>query len=168
MNFKDSVSCISADFKRNIFIKSKFVLVFFRICHFLSTNGFLLFLLASPIIILYILIVEWILCIEIPVKTKIGKGFVIYHGYGLVINGFSVIGENVSVRQGCCIGNKIAGDGRVSGAPVIGNRVELGVNSVLLGDIVIADDVTIGAGAVVTKNCNIQGTYVGVPARLIK
>ena len=54
-------------------------------------------------------------------------------------------------------------------APVIGNNVDIGVGAKIIGDITIADDVKIGAGAVVTKSCLEKGaTLVGIPAKPVK
>lgn len=36
---------------------------------------------------------------QIPVTTKIGYGFYIGHGVGIVINGATVIGDNCNVSQ---------------------------------------------------------------------
>lgn len=49
----------------------------------------------------------------------------------------------------------------------VGNRVLIGTNATIL-PVHIADDVVIGAGAVVTKDILQPGTYVGNPARLLK
>lgn len=50
---------------------------------------------------------------------------------------------------------------------IIGNRVFLGANSVVLPGIVIGDDVIIGSGAVVTKNISNGSVVAGNPARVI-
>jgi acetyltransferase-like isoleucine patch superfamily enzyme len=49
----------------------------------------------------------------------------------------------------------------------IGNRVSIGSNATLL-PVDICDDVVIGAGAVVTRDISVSGTYAGNPARLLK
>ena len=47
--------------------------------------------------------------------------------------------------------------------------MDIGQNAQILGGITIADGVSIGAGAVVTKSVLIPGVVVaGVPARIIK
>ncbi|MAX54376.1 MAG: serine acetyltransferase [Alcanivoracaceae bacterium] len=168
MKFSEFWCCLCEDLKANYMLKSRVVVLLFRIANYFALKGRGGQLLGLPFIAIYVVIVEWFLGIEVHVKTRIGKGFVIYHGVGLVINGHSVIGENVQVRQGCCIGNKMDRAGSVSGAPIIGNNVELGVNAVVLGEINVADGVVIGAGAVVIKNCDPDGVYVGVPAVRIK
>jgi putative colanic acid biosynthesis acetyltransferase WcaB len=158
------LQCLERDWRSNIFFKSKLFLLLFRLANFFALNGRVATIVGLPFIVLYIFIGEWILGIEIHPKTRIGKGLVIYHGVGVVINGYSRIGENFVIRQGCCVGNKILKDGGLSGAPVIGNNVELGVNAVVLGDVVVHDGVKIGAGAVVLTDCIEHGVYVGVPA----
>lgn len=50
---------------------------------------------------------------------------------------------------------------------VIGDRVFLGANSVVLPGVVIGDDVIVGAGAVVTKNVNSGFVVAGNPARVL-
>jgi maltose O-acetyltransferase len=46
----------------------------------------------------------------------------------------------------------------------IGDRVWLGVGAIVLPGVTIADDVVVGAGAVVTRDCPVPGLYAGVPA----
>ena len=94
-----------------------------------------------------------------------GKGLHIWHWGSIIISGEAKIGENCTFHGQACIGN----DGKSSKAPVIGNNVDIGVGARILGDIVIADDVKIGANAVVTKSCLEKGaTLVGIPARVLK
>lgn len=50
---------------------------------------------------------------------------------------------------------------------LIGNHVSIGTNATLL-PVSICDHVVIGAGAVVTKDIDTPGFYVGNPARLLK
>jgi sugar O-acyltransferase (sialic acid O-acetyltransferase NeuD family) len=53
----------------------------------------------------------------------------------------------------------------VSGKVTAGNCVYLGTNSSTVEDIGICDNVTIGAGACVSKDIIESGIYVGIPAR---
>ena len=94
-----------------------------------------------------------------------GKGLRIWHYGSTIISGDAKLGENCTFHGQACIGN----DGRSAAAPVIGNYVDIGVGAKIIGDITIADHMTIGAGAVVTKSCLEEGvTLAGVPARIIK
>lgn len=93
-----------------------------------------------------------------------GAGVVIYHINGIVVNGYSQIGTNCKLHGNNCIGNSRD----VKDCPIIGNNVRLGVGAKVIGKVYIADDVTIAAGAVVTKSCFERGvTLAGIPARII-
>lgn len=93
-----------------------------------------------------------------------GKGLRIWHYGSTIISGDAKIGENCTFHGQACIGN----DGSSTAAPVIGNNVDIGVGAKIIGDIIIADDVKIGAGAVVTKSCLEKGsTLVGIPAKIL-
>ena len=49
-----------------------------------------------------------------------------------------------------------------------GNNVDIGFGAMIIGDVKIADNCVIGAGAVVTKSCEKEGSVlVGVPAKII-
>ena len=93
-----------------------------------------------------------------------GKGLRIWHYGSTIISGDAKLGENCCFHGQACIGS----DGTGTAAPVIGNNVDIGVGAKIIGDVYIADDVRIGAGAVVTKSCHEQGaTLVGIPARVL-
>lgn len=146
------IELIKSDLSRNYMFKSKVVLILFRISNALYMHNKFLKILSIPIFIFYKLITEFILGLELPLGTKVGKGLAIYHGFGLVVNPGSVIGEFCTLRHGVTIGNKLLKDGTESKCPKIGDFVEVGANAVIIGDIFIGDKVKIGAGTVVTKN----------------
>lgn len=94
--------------------------------------------------------------------NTIGKGVRFWHYGSVIVNGHSVIGRNCQLHGNNCIGNNGMNDEK---APCIGNNVELGVGASIIGDIYIADNIKIGANAVVVKSCFTKGaTLVGVPA----
>jgi acetyltransferase-like isoleucine patch superfamily enzyme len=64
-------------------------------------------------------------------------------------------------------GGPARGDRTKWAATKIGNRVSLGTNATIL-PVTICDDVVVGAGAVVTKDIEEPGIYVGNPARLLR
>ncbi len=98
---------------------------------------------------------------EFPVNV-IGEGLAIWHGQGIIINGNAKIGRNFSISRGCVIGQS---RGKF---PIIGDNVEMMIDSKVLGGIYIPNDTTIGAGAVVVKSLNECGkTIGGVPAKII-
>jgi len=50
---------------------------------------------------------------------------------------------------------------------IIGNKVFLGANSVVLAGVTIGDNVIVGAGAIVTKDVPSNSVVVGNPARIV-
>lgn len=92
------------------------------------------------------------------------KGLNIAHVGPIVINGNAHLGENARIHVGVNIG---ANKGSTK-APIIGNNVYIGPGAKIFGEIVIADNVKIGANAVVNCSClEENSTLVGVPARTI-
>ena len=79
---------------------------------------------------------------------------------------------NGNIGAGCVFhGNNVIGNKR-SGAkddiPVLGKNVDVGIGAMVIGNVRIADDCIIGAGAVVTKSFDVPGSVIaGVPARII-
>lgn len=98
--------------------------------------------------------------VEIP-PDVFGKGLRIYHFQNIIVNTGSKIGENCSIIGNVCIGGKNGGKGAQ-----IGDNCELGVFSAVIGDLVLGDNVKVGAGAIVTKSFPKDNiVLVGVPAR---
>ena len=102
--------------------------------------------------------------VEIGLSSNIGRCLDIWHS-GVVINGN--IGDNCIFHGKNTVGNK--GYGMETMCPEIGNNVDFGAGSVAIGDIRIASNCVIGAGAVVTKSFNEPGSViVGVPGKIKK
>lgn len=60
-----------------------------------------------------------------------------------------------------CIGN----DGITDECPKIGNNVDIGYGSIIIGNITIADNVKIGANSLVNKDCLEENVIlIGSPA----
>lgn len=82
------------------------------------------------------------------------------------------IGEDCFIGHGVMFVNDLLLEGPARGnrglykSTKIGNRVSIGSNATLL-PVTVADDVVIGAGAVVTRDLLEPGRYAGNPARLI-
>lgn len=104
--------------------------------------------------------------INVGAGAQIGRRLSIEHSGGIVIHGAAVLGDDCLVRQGVTIGNKSAAD--PLGAPVIGNRVNIGAGAKIIGRVRIGDDADIGANAVVTKDVPAGAVVVGIPARIVR
>jgi len=109
----------------------------------------------------YLFFSDWLLGVDIPVKTTVGSGLRIEHTSGIVINGRAVIGSNVTLLHGVTIGVL---DAQRPGTPVIEDSVELCANAVVAGAIVVGRGAFVGANAVVTKDVPERGVAVGNPA----
>ncbi|XIH16399.1 serine acetyltransferase [Priestia aryabhattai] len=103
--------------------------------------------------------------ITIP-KGTFDSGLLIWHYGNIVVNAHSKIGKNCVLHGDNCIGNKGTG---ASGAPIIGDNVDIGVGAKIIGNVTIANNVVIGAGAIVNKSCLEENVVLaGVPAKIIK
>lgn len=144
--------------------KARIVLAAFRLAHHCrSSRNWRINPAVLAVGILYRVLIEWILGIEIPWKTKIGPNFVFYHGIGIVINDATVIGRGVTLRHNVTIGSKTH-DGP---APRIEDDAEIGAGAIILGDITVGRGAVVGAGAVVSQDVPAGAVVVGNPARIV-
>ena len=104
--------------------------------------------------------------IEIHPGAKIGKNLFIDHGTGVVIGETTVIGDNVTIFHGVTLGGINNTKGKRH--PTIGNNVYIGCGAKILGNIIIEDNVKIGANSVVLTNIKANSTVVGIPGKIIK
>lgn len=109
---------------------------------------------------------RWVTGVEIHPSAKIGTGFFIDHGMGVVIGETAEIGDYVTLFQGVTLGG--TGKERGKRHPTLGNHVVVGAGAKILGGITIGDNVKIGANSVVLKHVPPDSTVIGVPARVIK
>ena len=103
---------------------------------------------------------------QIPHTTSIGKGLFLAHYGTIVINPNATIGENCNIAQGVTIGR--VNMGSLKGSPVIGNRVWVGANAVLVGKIHIGDDVFIAPLSFVNFDVPDGCMVIGNPGKIIK
>lgn len=101
--------------------------------------------------------------IELPCEVKLGRRFRIDHFGGIVISGDAVFGDDCIIRNGVTVGLRHTGE---RGAPVIGDRADIGAGAKILGSIRIGDDVAVGANAVVIADVPSNSIAVGVPAKV--
>lgn len=105
--------------------------------------------------------------------VEIGKGTVIMAG--AVINSDTKIGEGCiintcsSVDHDCVINDysHISVGAHVAGNCNIGENTWVGAGAIVSNNIRISDNCMIGAGATVIKDIEVQGTYVGIPAKIV-
>ncbi|MFM8332827.1 MAG: serine O-acetyltransferase [Candidatus Methylumidiphilus sp.] len=125
-------------------------------------------LLRKPFSFVYKLLyvsVQILTGIELPCEATLGRRVRIDHFGGIIISGDTVLGDDVVIRNGVTIGLKRTGE---RGAPIIGNRVDIGAGAKILGAIRIGDDVAVGANAVVITDVPPNSLAVGIPARIIR
>lgn len=104
--------------------------------------------------------------IQIPLETKIGKGFYIGHNGRVIINKGAVIGDNCNIATGVTIGQE--NRGKRKGCPIVGNSVWIGTNSVIVGKITIGDDVLIAPLSYVNFDIPAHSIVIGNPAKIIQ
>lgn len=104
--------------------------------------------------------------VEIHPGARIGEGFFIDHGTGVVIGETTEIGRNVTIYQGVTLG----GTGKEKGKrhPTIGDNVVVSAGAKILGSFEIGENSKIGAGSVVLKPVPPNCTVVGVPGRVVR
>lgn len=105
--------------------------------------------------------------IDINYRADIGGGFIVLHpSMGVVISGFAVIGNSLSLTGGNVIGiRKECKPGDFK----IGDYCSLGANAVILGPVILGNGISVGALACVVKNCNADNaTLLGIPAKEYK
>jgi serine O-acetyltransferase len=98
---------------------------------------------------------------SIPVNV-IGPGLCLVHIGTIVISPHAKIGKNFRCHVCVNIGQA------KGGAPIIGDNVYVGPGAKIFNPITIADDIVIGANAVVNKSFTVSGiTIGGIPAKKI-
>ena len=107
-------------------------------------------------------------------NVKIGKGSIITQNSVLTSN--IELGDFCHLNLGTTIGHDTiiqdyftsAPGVNISGNCKINEHVYLGTNSCVIENLSISSNIILGAGSVVTKNLTEPGTYVGVPAKIMK
>lgn len=119
--------------------------------------------------------VNWVCLIhpsaQISMNARIGKGTVIMANAS--INACASIGEHCIVNTGAIVEHDNAIEDYVhisprvalGGTVHIGNLTHIGIGATVNNNLEICENCIIGAGAVVVKNIERSGTYMGVPAR---
>ena len=101
--------------------------------------------------------------IEIHPGARIGGGFFIDHGMGVVIGETSEVGDDVTLYQGVTLGGTSLDPGKRH--PTLGNMVIVGAGAKVLGPITLGDGVRVGSNAVVVRDVAPNNVVVGIPAK---
>ena len=96
---------------------------------------------------------------------NIGEGLYLGHAYGINVNPSAKLGKNCSLHKGCTIGQE--NRGRRKGAPILGDKVWVGINSTVVGKISIGDDVLIAPNTYVNCDVPSHSIVVGNPCKII-
>ncbi len=104
--------------------------------------------------------------IEIHPAARIGQGFFIDHGMGVVIGETAEIGDDVTLYQGVTLG----GTGFACGKrhPTVEDNVTIGSGAKLLGPITVGHGSKIGANSVVIHDVPPHSTVVGNPGHPVR
>ena len=104
--------------------------------------------------------------IEIHPGAKIGDGFFIDHGMGVVIGETAQVGNNVTLYHGVTLGGVSLNKGKRH--PTLEDNVVVGAGAKILGAITVGANCRIGANAVVVKPVPPNSVVVGVPGQIVK
>ena len=100
-----------------------------------------------------------------------GHGLAIAHSGQIIVNDLAKIGKNCRIYVGVNIGvnESINSKGGIDGdIPKLGDNIYIGPGAKIFGKIIIANNIAIGANAVVTKSFLEENiTIAGVPAKKI-
>lgn len=105
---------------------------------------------------------------EINYRADIGPGLLILHAsLGVVVSAHTTAGTRLTLAGGNVIGTRPNPDGS-PGSVIIGDQVEFGVHSCVLGPVHVGSQVRVGAHAVVLEDVENDTTVVGIPARRVR
>jgi serine O-acetyltransferase len=103
--------------------------------------------------------------VDIHPGALLGRRFFIDHATGVVIGETAIVGSDVTIYQGVTLGGTGKGHGKRH--PTVCDRVFIGNNANVLGNITIGENSRVGAGSVVLSDVPPNSTVVGVPAHII-
>ena len=122
--------------------------------------------------------VNWVTLVHPTAQTaidvKLGAGTVVMAG--AIINASARVGAHCIINTGAIVEHdNVLGDyvhisprAALAGTVHIGEATHIGIGAVVRNNLHIIGGCVIGAGAVVVKNIESSGTYIGVPARIMK
>jgi serine O-acetyltransferase len=103
--------------------------------------------------------------IEVHSTATIGRRVLIPHHGPVVVHEFASVGDDCVLRQ--CVSLGAGSRWSPDEAPRLGKRVSVGAGAVIVGKVVIGDDVRIAPNAVVMRDVPSRTTVVSAPARVV-
>ncbi|MGA2906913.1 MAG: serine O-acetyltransferase [Terracidiphilus sp.] len=103
--------------------------------------------------------------VDIHPGALIGARLFIDHATGVVIGETAIVGSDVTMYQGVTLGGTGKGHGKRH--PTICDRVFIGNNANILGNLTVGENSRVGAGSVVLSDVPPNSTVVGVPAHIV-
>ena len=112
-------------------------------------------------------------CVISSINTRIGEGCVI--SANAVINANATIGKHSIINTNATVEHDniieefahISVGAKLGGNVFIGRKTWVGIGATVKNSVSVCNDCMIGAGAVVVKNIDNSGVFVGVPARIM-
>ena len=139
-----------------------FAITMHRALHFMHST------LHIPVLPRFLsLVVRWWTGIEIHPAARIGAGFFVDHGAGVVIGETAEIGENVTLFHGVTLG-ATGNEKTYKRHPTLGDNIFVGSGAKILGPIKIGSNAKIGANSVVLSDVPEGATIAGVRAKVVK
>ncbi len=103
--------------------------------------------------------------VDIHPGALLGRRLFIDHAAGVVIGETAIVGSDVTMYQGVTLGGTGKGHGKRH--PTVCDRVFIGNNANILGNITVGENSRVGAGSVVLSDVPPNSTVVGVPAHIV-
>lgn len=103
---------------------------------------------------------------DISPLAKFGKSLSMPHPVGIVIGSGVVVGSNVKIMQGVTIGERSIDSKSSHAYPIIGDNVQIGANSSILGNLIIGHNSKIGAHALILQNVTNGTTVYGIQSEI--
>jgi serine O-acetyltransferase len=108
---------------------------------------------------------RWWTNVDIHPGARIGRRFFIDHGAGVVIGETAEIGNDVTLYHGVTLGGTTWSPGKRH--PTLGDGVVVGAGAKVLGPILVGHRVRVAANSVVIDDVPEAATVVGIPGRVV-
>lgn len=143
------------------------VLLQYRVARGLYDSGLPSFLKKALLVFcaLWQKLIEVLTGIELPYRARVGPGLFIAHCGTIIIHQDAVIGAGCNLSHGVTLG--VSGRGPRRGVPTLGERVYVGPNAVIVGDVKVGDDALIAANTLVTHDVAPRAVMMGNPAKVV-